>query len=238
MEETPLLSHLIELRRRILYSLTALLSVFGGLIFFSQELYHALAKPLLRYLPPNASMIATEVSAPFLIPLKLTGVVSLFVVMPFVIYQLWKFVAPGLYVKEKRLAVPLLCASVVLFYLGVLFAYGVVLPICFKFFVGVLPTGVTMMTDMSRYLDFVLVFFFVFGIAFETPIVTLLCVLLEVVTVGQLSNSRPYMIVGAFVVGMILTPPDVISQIVMALSLWGLFEVGLYTAKIYRKLCI
>lgn len=235
-EETPLLSHLIELRRRILYSLIALLCVFGGLIPFSQELYSALAKPLLRYLPPQASMIATEVSAPFLIPLKLTGVAALFVVMPFVIFQLWKFIAPGLYVKEKRLATPLLWASMLLFYLGVLFAYGVVLPIVFKFFVGMLPDGITMMTDMSRYLDFVLFFLFVFGVVFETPVVTLLFVLLGIVTVEKLSNGRPYVIVGAFVIGMIFTPPDVVSQTIMAISLWGLFEVGLILSKCYVKI--
>lgn len=234
-DEISLLAHLAELRQRLLYSLLAIAIVFGVLVFFSQDLYTLVAKPLLVFLPPNSAMVATQVTSPFLIPLKLTLVVSLFLAMPFILYQLWAFVAPGLYRTEKRLALPLLATSVLLFYVGVAFAYFVVLPIAFKFFVSALPEGVSMMTDISQYLDFVLVFFFAFGIAFEAPIATLLLVLLKITTTKQLAEWRPYIVIAAFLIGAILTPPDVLSQILLAIPLWMLFEIGLYVAQFFEK---
>ena len=234
-QEQPFLAHLIELRDRLLRVILVILLVFLCLFYFSNDLYTLLAEPLLRYMPKGGSMIATDVASPFLTPLKLTLVLSIFVSVPFVLYQAWGFVAPALYQTEKRLVFPLLVSSTVLFYLGIVFAYFVVFPLVFRFFTGVAPAGVTVMTDISRYLDFVLKMFFAFGVAFEVPIATILVIWTGMTTAEQLASKRPYIIVAAFVIGMFLTPPDVFSQTMLALPMWLLFELGLLMSKFYSK---
>jgi sec-independent protein translocase protein TatC len=234
-QDQTFVSHLVELRDRLLRAVLAVLVIFLSLFAFANDLYTFLAEPLLRYLPEGTSMIATEVASPFLTPFKLTLVLSVFVAMPVILYQLWAFVAPGLYQNEKRLVFPLLLSSTVLFYLGMAFAYFVVFPLVFKFLTGVAPEGVAVMTDISRYLDFVLKMFFAFGIAFEVPIATILVIWSGITTAKSLAAKRPYIIVVAFVVGMLLTPPDVISQTLLALPMWLLFELGLVMSKIYTK---
>ncbi len=225
--------HLIELRDRLLRVLLAVLVMFLCLFPFANDLYIFLAEPLLAHLPEESSMIATEVASPFLTPFKLTLVCAIFLAMPVVLYQAWGFVAPGLYKHEKRLVVPLLVTSSGLFYLGMAFAYYAVFPLVFAFLTSVAPEGVTVMTDISRYLDFVLKIFFAFGIAFEVPIATILLVWAGITTPDALIEKRPYIIVGAFVIGMLLTPPDIISQTLLALPMWVLFELGVYFSRIY-----
>lgn len=225
--EQPLIEHLIELRSRLLRSLLAVLVVFLALSPFANTLYSAVATPLMQRLPAHAGMIATGVAAPFLVPFKLTVFVALFLSMPFLLYQLWAFVAPALYRNEKRFALPLLLSSVVLFYAGVAFAFYAVFPLLFRFFTSVAPAGVTVMTDIGQYLDFILKMFFAFGMAFEIPIATILLVSTGAITVTSLERKRPYIIVGAFVAGMLLTPPDVLSQVMLAVPIWMLFELGL-----------
>ncbi len=234
-EEQPLVHHLIELRSRLLNSLVVVGAFFLCLFYFSQDLYTLLAQPLLMQLPQETQMIATEVASPFLAPFKLTLMLSICLAMPFILFQMWSFVAPGLYGHEKRFAVPLFVSSVFLFYLGILFAYFIVFPLIFAFFTQVAPEGVTVMTDISHYLDFVLKLFFAFGLAFEVPIATWLIVRAGLVEVKTLSNARPYIIVGAFVIGMLLTPPDIFSQTFLALPMWILFEIGLFFAKRIRQ---
>lgn len=229
--EQPLIEHLIELRSRLLRCLTALLIVFLALTPFSGKLYSAIASPLMNRLPANAGMIATEVASPFLVPFKLTLYLALFVSMPYLLYQLWAFVAPALYKYEKRFAFPLLLSSVILFYTGIAFAFFLVFPLLFRFFTTVAPAGVTVMTDISQYLDFILKMFFAFGMAFEIPIATILMVSTGIVSLESLAQKRPYVIVGAFVAGMLLTPPDVLSQILLAMPIWALFEVGLFFSR-------
>lgn len=229
--EQPLIEHLIELRSRLLRCLMVLLAVFLVLSPFSGNLYSLIASPLISRLPANAGMIATEVASPFLVPFKLTLYLALFVSMPYLLYQLWAFVAPALYKKEKRFAIPLLLSSVILFYTGIAFAFFLVFPLLFKFFTSVAPAGVTVMTDISQYLDFILKMFFAFGMAFEIPIATILMVSAGIVSVGSLAQKRPYVIVGAFVIGMLLTPPDVISQVLLAMPIWALFELGLFFSR-------
>ena len=229
--EQPLIEHLIELRSRLLRCLLAVLVVFLGLTPFSNSLYSAIASPLMDRLPANASMIATEVASPFLVPFKLTVFLALFVTMPYLLYQLWAFVAPALYKNEKRLAFPLLMSSVILFYTGIAFAFFAVFPLLFKFFTSIAPAGVTVMTDISHYLDFILKMFFAFGMAFEIPIATILMVSSGIISVQALAQKRPYIIVGAFVVGMLLTPPDVLSQVLLAMPIWILFELGLFFSR-------
>jgi sec-independent protein translocase protein TatC len=206
------------------------LAVFLSLAYFSKDIYSLLAHPLMKQLPAGSTMIATEVAAPFFAPFKLTLIVAIFLSIPYVLYQVWAFVAPGLYRHERRLVLPLLISSSLLFYAGVAFAYFVVFPLMFKFFTATAPEGVTVMTDISRYLDFVLTMFLAFGFSFEVPIATLLLIHTGVVTLESLVAKRPYIIVGAFVVGMVLTPPDVISQILLAVPLWLLFELGILLA--------
>jgi sec-independent protein translocase protein TatC len=234
-QDQTFVSHLVELRDRLLRAVLAVLIIFLGLFAFANDLYTLLAEPLLRYLPEGTSMIATEVASPFLTPFKLTLVLSVFAAMPVILYQLWAFVAPGLYQTEKKLVLPLLVSSTLLFYLGMAFAYFVVFPLVFKFLTGVVPEGVAVMTDISRYLDFVLKLFFAFGIAFEVPIATILVIWAGITTADSLASKRPYIIVIAFVVGMLLTPPDVISQTLLALPMWLLFELGLVMSKLYTK---
>jgi len=226
-QEQPLIAHLIELRQRLLYSVLAILVIFIGLFYFANDLYTWISAPLTALLPEGASMIATDVTSPFFAPFKLTLVASIFVAMPFLLHQAWSFIAPGLYQHEKRLAIPLLISSVVLFYLGITFAYFVVFPIIFGFFTSVGPENIAVMTDISSYLNFVLKLFFAFGIVFEIPVATLLLLWSGVVTVKGLKQKRAYVIVGCFVLGMLLTPPDVISQSLLAVPMWLLFELGI-----------
>lgn len=227
-------SHLVELRDRLLRSIVAVLVVFLGLVYYANQIYGFLAGPLLKHMPAGTQMIAIEVASPFLTPFKLTLVVALFAAMPYVLYQAWAFIAPGLYRHERRLLMPLLLASIVLFYAGIAFAYFVVFPLLFGFLSATAPPGVTMMTDISHYLDFVLTIFFAFGIAFEVPIATILLVWSGVVTREGLRDKRPYMIVLAFVIGMVLTPPDVVSQTLLALPIWFLFEAGLLFSRFFE----
>jgi sec-independent protein translocase protein TatC len=226
--EQPLIYHLIELRDRLLRVVLVVAVVFLVLMPFANTLFTMLSGPLMAHLPEDSSMIAIEVASPFLIPFKLTLVLALFVAMPFVLYQLWAFVAPGLYRHERRLVMPLLVSSTFLFYAGAAFAYFVVFPLVFAFFTSAAPEGVSVMTDISRYLDFVLTLFFAFGAAFEVPVVTVLLVWTGMVNQDDLRRKRPYIIVAAFVVGMLLTPPDVISQTLLAVPVWLLFEIGVF----------
>ncbi len=232
--EQSLLTHLIELRQRLLYALAGVAGLFIALVSFANELYAWLAYPLLKYLPQGSQMIAIDVISPFLTPLKFTLILSLFLAVPWVLYQIWAFVAPGLYRHEKRLVIPLLVSSTLLFYLGALFAYYLVLPVLFQFLAATTPQGVEMATDISRYLDFVLTMFFAFGIAFEVPVATVLLVWTGVATPETLVAQRPYIIVGAFIVAAVITPPDVFSQVALAIPMWLLFEIGVVVARTYQ----
>ena len=234
-EPSGIIAHLIELRSRVLKALMSVLVVFLCLVYFAQDLYQYLAMPLIASLPEGASMIATDVASPFIAPFKLTLVLSFFVAIPFVLYQIWAFVAPGLYRKEKKLVAPLLASSTILFYSGMAFAYYVVFPLAFMFFNSVAPEGVLVSTDISSYLNFVLKLFFAFGVAFEIPIAVILLCWTGVTSAEKLAKKRPYVVVGAFVLGMLLTPPDVISQTLLALPMWFLFEVGLLIGGLYSK---
>jgi len=231
----PLVAHLTELRTRLLRCVVTVLLLFAGLFYFAQDIYALVAAPLRAYLPEGATMIATGVASPFLTPFKLTMMVSVFLSVPVILQQVWGFIAPGLYKHEKRIAVPLLISSVILFYAGMAFAYFVVFPIMFGFFASVTPQGVEMMTDIGQYLDFVLTLFFAFGVAFEIPIATFLLVWAGVVDVATLRKSRPYVVVGCFLVGMLLTPPDVFSQTLLAIPMWILFEVGVIFGNLVQK---
>jgi sec-independent protein translocase protein TatC len=233
--EQPFLDHVIELRRRILHSLVVVIVLFFPIYYFANDIYQFVAAPLLAHLPSNATMIATEVASPFLTPFQLAIVTAVFAAMPFILHQAWAFVSPGLYLHEKRFAFPLLVSSIALFYSGMAFAYYLVFPLVFAFFTAVTPEGVTMMTDINRYLDFVLKMFFAFGIAFEIPIAILLMVWTGLSTAESLARKRPYVIVGCFAVGMLLTPPDVISQLLLAVPTWMLFEVGVFLARFVAK---
>lgn len=230
--EQPFVSHLIELRDRLIRMSIAIFVVFLALFPFANEIYTFVAAPLMAQLPEGNTMIATQVAAPFLTPFKLALIAAVFLSMPFLLYQFWGFVAPGLYKHEKRLATPLLISSIFLFYIGVAFAYFLVFPLIFAFLSASTPDGVAMMTDISAYLDFVLALFFAFGIAFEIPIATILLVAVGITTPADLVRMRPYVIVGAFVVGMLLTPPDVISQTLLAVPMWLLFELGIVFSKV------
>lgn len=234
-EPTGLISHLIELRSRILKALLAVLIVFLCLFYFAQELYQYLALPLIETMPEGATMIATAVASPFLAPFKLTLVLSFFIAIPVVLYQIWAFVAPGLYRNEKKLIAPLLASSTLLFYAGMAFAYYAVFPLVFMFFNSVAPEGVLISTDISSYLDFVLKLFFAFGLAFEIPVAVVLMCWTGITTAEKLSKKRPYIVVAAFTVGMLLTPPDVISQVLLAVPMLLLFEIGIIIGRLYAK---
>ncbi|ART80701.1 twin-arginine translocase subunit TatC [Oceanisphaera avium] len=231
----PLFSHLVELRGRFLRAFGAILLVFLALVYFANDIYTILAEPLLRQLPAGSSMIATGVATPFLTPMKLTLIVSFFIAIPYVLYQVWAFVAPGLYKHEKRLIAPLVFSSALLFYAGAAFAYFVVFPLAFGFFTKMAPQGVTIATDIASYLDFILGLFIAFGVAFEIPIATIVICWTGMMTPKELSSKRPYVIVIVFVVGMLLTPPDVISQTLLAIPMWMLFEVGVFFARFYVR---
>lgn len=233
--EQPFISHLIELRDRLIRSGLGILVALLVLFPFANTIYVYVAGPLMAQLPEGSSMIATQVIAPFLTPFKLVLVAAVFLSMPHTLYQIWAFVAPGLYRHERRLAMPLLVSSIVLFYLGMVFAYYVVFPLIFAFMVATTPDGVAMMTDISAYLDFVLALFLAFGVAFEIPIATILLVASGVITPEALVAQRPYVIVGAFVVGMLLTPPDVISQTLLAVPMWMLFELGVFFSRVLLR---
>ncbi|MGE0385721.1 MAG: twin-arginine translocase subunit TatC [Gammaproteobacteria bacterium] len=230
--EMPLLAHIVELRNRLLRALGAILIAILILVPQASRIYALVAQPLIERLPTGATMIATEVASTFIAPFKLTAVVAVFLTMPYLLYQAWAFVAPGLYRHERRFGMPLLISSVALFYCGAAFAYYVVFPVVFTFFTAVAPPGVTVMTDISHYLDFVLAMFLAFGVVFEIPVAIVLLVRTGIVQPAQLVRSRPYVIVGAFVVAAVLTPPDVLSQLMMALPMWALYEVGIVLARI------
>ncbi len=224
-------SHLLELRDRLLRALGAVLLIFLMAAPFANTLYEFLAAPLMMALPEGNTMISTEPHGPFFVPFKFAFAFSVAVAMPFLLYQLWSFIAPGLYSNERRLAIPLMISSSILFYAGILFAYFIVFPIVFTFFTSTAPEGVAVMTDINSYLSFVLKLFFAFGVAFEVPVVTVLLVKTGMTTTQSLKKKRPYIIVGAFVVGMMMTPPDIFSQTMLALPVWLLFEIGLFFGK-------
>ncbi len=232
LEEATLISHLVELRSRLLKASLAVLVIFAGLVPFAQQIFTGVAEPLMAALPEGSTMIATQVASPFITPFKTTLFVALFLAMPVVIYQVWAFVAPGLYRREKRFAVPLVASSIILFYLGIAFAYWVVFPLMFAFFTAVTPDGVAMMTDISSYLDFILTIFFAFGLAFEVPIATVMLVSTGLTSTDSLKRKRPYVFLGAFVLGMLLTPPDVISQTLLAVPVYVLYEVGIFMSRL------
>lgn len=226
-QEQPLVSHLIELRDRVVRMVVVVLVVLLALFPFANDLYTAVAGPLRAALPAGSSMISTRPIDPFLVPLKLSLQLAIFIAVPFILYQMWAFVAPGLYRHEKRLVVPLLISSTLLFYLGMAFAYFAVFPLVFGYLAQTPPEGVEVATDMGSYLDFVMTLFFAFGAAFEVPIATIILVWMGITTPASLRQKRPYVIVGVFVAGMLLTPPDVISQTLLALPMWILFELGI-----------
>jgi sec-independent protein translocase protein TatC len=232
LEEGTLMSHLVELRDRLLRAVAAVLVVFLCFAPFASRVFAIVAQPLMDKLPPGSTMIATQVVSPFVTPIKTTFFVALFVAMPVVLYQAWAFVAPGLYRKERRFAVPLLVSSVILFYVGVSFAYFLVFPTVFGFLAATTPTGVTMMTDINSYLDFALFTCFAFGAAFEVPVATVLLIGTGLVSADTLAKQRPYVFLGAFVVGAVLTPPDVLSQVMLAVPMYLLFEGGLAMARL------
>ncbi|UYA62365.1 Twin-arginine translocation protein TatC [Pectobacterium sp. F1-1] len=229
----PLISHLIELRKRLLNSIICVLAVFIVLVFFANDIYQVVSAPLIKQLPAGASMIATDVASPFFTPIKLTMIVSVFVAAPLVLYQVWAFVAPALYKHERRLMMPLLVSSSLLFYAGMAFAYFVVFPLAFGFFAKTAPVGVLIATDINNYLDFVMALFMAFGVSFEVPVAIVLLCWSGVVTPEDLKRKRPYILVGAFVVGMLLTPPDVFSQTLLAIPMYLLFEIGVFFSRFY-----
>lgn len=235
LEEASLISHLIELRSRLVKATVAVLIIFVCLVPFAQQIFTMVADPLMAKLPEGSTMIATQVASPFLTPFKTTLFVALFFAMPVVIYQVWSFVAPGLYRREKRFAIPMVMSSIVLFYCGIAFAYWVVFPLMFAFFSSVTPDGVAMMTDINSYLDFILTIFFAFGIAFEVPIATVMLIATGLTSVESLKRKRPYVFLGAFILGMLLTPPDVISQTLLAVPIYVLYEAGIVMSRLVLK---
>jgi sec-independent protein translocase protein TatC len=234
LDSQPFMSHLIEFRDRMLRAIASVAVVFIGLFASSNELYLYISEPLRQYLPASSSMIATDVASPFLTPFKLTLVLSLFAAMPYVLYQVWAFVAPGLYQREKKIVVPLFCSSVALFYAGMAFAYYVVFPLVFMFFTSVGPEGVAIMTDIRSYLDFVLKLFFAFGVSFEIPIAVVILSWMGAVNPDNLATKRPYVFVLCFVFGMLLTPPDILSQTLLAIPMWLLFEIGIVFGRLVK----
>jgi sec-independent protein translocase protein TatC len=230
-----LLSHLFELRDRVVRMLLAVLVIFLSLFYWANEIYSYLAAPLTQHLPEGSTMIAIDVASPFLTPFKLVLMLSVFLAMPVILYHFWAFVAPGLYKNEKRIARPLLVSSILLFYAGMAFAYYIVFPLVFGFFTSIGPEMVSISTDIGRYLDFVLALFFGFGLAFEVPIATIILVAIGFTTPDKLAEKRPYIVVSAFIFGMLLTPPDVISQVLLAIPIWVLFEAGVVASRVIFK---
>src|SRR5512147_1247730 len=230
MNESSFIAHLLELRSRLLNSAIVLVVAFLCLVPWSSKLYALLARPLLTKLPQGGQMIATDVTTPFFVPLKVTMMAAFLIALPYILYQAWRFVAPGLYAHEKRLVLPLIVSSVLLFFCGMAFAYFVVFPVVFGFIVAAAPQGVAVMTDIDKYLSFVLGMFMAFGVTFQVPVAVVVLVRMGMVSVGKLREIRPYVIVGAFVVGAIFTPPDVVSQFMLAIPLWLLYEAGIVVA--------
>ncbi|PXZ03319.1 twin-arginine translocase subunit TatC [Gilliamella apicola] len=230
----PLIGHLVELRTRLLRCIICILFVLAGLLFFSNDIYHIVANPLISQLPKGSSMIATDIAAPFFTPIKLTAVISIFISIPYILYQIWGFIAPALYQHEKRLIMPLIISSTVLFYIGIAFAYFAVFPLAFYFFIHTAPVDVAINTDITKYLDFVMTLFIVFGFAFEVPVAIILLCWTGVTTPKNLRKKRPYIIVGVFAVAMFVTPPDVFSQILLAVPICLLFEIGTFFARFYQ----
>ena len=233
--EMPLIEHLLELRNRLLKMVLAVVVCFAFIYPFANELYLWLSEPIRSLLPMGQSMIATDVTSPFFAPLKLALVLAVFAAIPVILYQLWSFIAPGLYTHEKKIAFPLLFSSVLLFYLGAAFAYYVVFPLVFGFFTSVGPEGIVELPDITSYLNFVLKMFFAFGVAFEIPIATILLIITGITTPDDLAAKRPYVVVGCFVIGMLLTPPDIISQTLLALPMWILFELGILFGRLMKR---
>jgi len=229
------ISHLIELRNRIIRALLAFVLVFLGLFHWANNIYTLLAEPLLHALPKGGQLIATEVTAPFFVPIKVTMMAAFLIALPYILYQMWAFIAPGLYSHEKKMGIPLIIASVLLFLCGMSFAYFLVFPVVFGFIAGVAPVGVAVMTDIGKYLDFVMTMFMAFGITFEVPVVVVLLVKIGFVSIAKLRDIRPYVIVGAFVIGAIFTPPDMVSQIMLAVPLWLLYELGIIVASLVTR---
>lgn len=229
------MSHLFELRDRLMRMVLVVLVLFLALFGFSEEIFTFVAQPLLSLMPEGTSMIATGVASPFLVPFKLVLMVSVFIAVPYLLFEIWSFIAPGLYKNEKTLALPILVSSIILFYCGVAFAYFVLFPLLFGFLIAISPEGVAMMTDIGQYLDFIIAIFFAFGIAFEVPIAVFLLIMIGATTPDALAEKRPYIVVGAFVIGMLLTPPDIISQTILALPMLLLFEAGLLISRIVLK---
>jgi sec-independent protein translocase protein TatC len=235
LAEGTLISHLIELRQRLLKAVVAVFLCFIPCAIFSDKLFTLVALPLIKKMPEGTSMIATSLISPFMAPLKLALFVALFIAMPYVLFQVWAFVAPGLYKREKRFAIPLMVSSILLFYAGVAFAYFVVFPLMFSFLTTTAPTGVQVMTDITNYLDFVLLLFFAFGIAFEMPVATVLLASTGLVRVETMAKNRGYVLLGIFVIAAFLTPPDALSQTAMAVPMWLLYEVGIFLSRILLR---
>ena len=233
--EQPLIKHLFELRTTALRCIISIVLITIVLLPFANQIYSFIATPLIAKLPEGSSMIATEVASPFFAPFKLTLFCGIFFSIPYILYQTWSFIAPGLYINERKLILPLLISSSLLFYLGIFFAYYAVFPILFSFLTTTAPSNITIMTDINHYLDFILKLFFAFGISFEIPIATILLIKSNFITIEKLSSNRPYIILFAFFVGMLLTPPDVISQILLAIPIWVLFEIGLVLSKYFKN---
>jgi sec-independent protein translocase protein TatC len=236
LAEGTLVSHLLELRDRLMKSMLAILIVFAPCAYYSNQIFTIIARPLLDKLPKGATLIATSITTPFMTPFKLSFFVALFIAVPVLLYQMWAFIAPGLYRHEKRFAAPLLLSSVVLFYIGVLFAYFAVFPVMFEFFASTAPVGVTMMPDIDAYLSFILTMFFCFGIAFEVPIAVVLLAITGIISVEKLTESRGYVLIAIFIIAAILTPPDAVSQCIMAIPMYLLYEGGLIMARIMVKM--
>jgi len=232
--EQPLISHLFELRTAALRSIICIFLIALALLPFANQIYSFIAIPLIEKLPEGGNMIATEVASPFFTPFKLTLFCAIFISFPYILYQAWSFIAPGLYKNEKRLILPLLISSSLLFYFGMLFAYFIIFPILFSFLTATAPDGIRIMTDINNYLNFILKLFFAFGVSFEIPIATILLIRTNFISVEKLSSNRPYVIFFAFFMGMLLTPPDVISQVLLAIPIWLLFEVGLIFGKYFK----
>lgn len=230
-----LFDHLLELRFRLLKAVLSVLVVFCSMFYFTNDIYEYVSQPLLATMPENGQMIATDVASSFFTPFKLTIVLAIFISMPYILFQIWSFIAPGLYHNEKRLMGPIMFGSSILFYSGISFAFYIVFPITFAFFTSVVPEGVNIATDISSYLDFVLKIFFAFGVVFEIPIMIILLCWTRFTTPRSLRAKRPYVVVGSFVIGMLLTPPDIISQTLLAIPMFLLFEIGVYISSIYYK---
>lgn len=235
-KQESFISHLVELRNRLIRAVVSVVIVFICLFPWANDLYSLLAQPLIAKLPQGSQMIATAVASTFFIPVKVAMMTAFLIALPYVLYQMWAFIAPGLYQHERKLAMPLLVASVLLFFVGMSFAYFLVFPVVFGFLAGATPEGVNFAPDIGAYLDFVMTLFLAFGVTFEVPVVVILLVLTNMVTTQKLREGRPYVIVGAFVIGAIFTPPDVISQIMLAVPLWLLYELGIVLAGFLRKI--